>query len=82
MIEVITGLVVTAGGGIILYQLQKLFDNRISIRRITSSSDKYVEGLTNLYDCHFSEEDGTNYTVEEVVEMMNAKYDDRRIVGS
>lgn len=80
MIEIIAAVVGTAGGGFALYQLQKWTDNRISIKRITSSTDKYVQGLTSLYDYHFSEDDGTNYTIEEIVEMMNAKFDERRIV--
>lgn len=78
MIEIITGIVVTVGGGAAWYYIQKALENRISIKRIESSSDDYVAGVVDLYKQHFPD-DGTNYSPDEVVEMMDAKFEERRI---
>lgn len=79
MIEIITGIAATVGGGAIWYYVQKALENRISVKPIKSSDDDYVGGLVDLYE-HYFPNDGTNYTRDEVVEFMNARFEARRIV--
>jgi hypothetical protein len=76
MIEtILVGMLVTIGGGIGLYYWQSRVVDRISIRRIKSSTDDHIAGLLDLYGTLFPEDDGTNYSLEEVVEFMDAKYE-------
>lgn len=76
MIEtILVGILVTVGGGIGLYYWQRRVVDRISIKRIKSSNDDHIEGLLGLYGKLFPEDDGTNYSIEEVVEFMDAKYE-------
>ena len=79
MIEIITGVVVSVGGGAAWYYTQKILENRILIKRIKSSDDNCVAEIVDLYKQHFPD-DGTNYTPDEVVEMMDAKCEERRVV--
>lgn len=53
--------------------------NEVVIKRIRSSTDKYVDEVIALYKFHFPDNDGTNYSEDEMRRMMNAKYKRRRI---
>lgn len=80
MIELLMGMIVTVVGGIVLYYWQKRVAERITVRRIKSSTYEHVEGLLDLYRTLFPEEDGTNYSIEEMVEFLNAKFEAARHV--
>lgn len=53
--------------------------NDVLIKRIRSLSDKYVDDVIALYKFNFPDVDGTNYSEDEMYEMMNVKYEGRRI---
>ncbi len=80
MLEIVSGILIAIGGGIGLYIWQRRIVERISVKRISSSSDRHVEGLLSLYQRLFPEELGTNYTIEEFVEFMDAKPEAERHV--
>lgn len=80
MLQIVSGILIAIGGGIGLYIWQRRVVERISVKRIKSSSDKHVEGLLSLYQRLFPEELGTNYTIEEIVEFMDAKPEAERHV--
>ena len=80
MLEIISGIVIAIGGGIGLYVWQRNVLDRIVVKRIMSSSDKHVDGILRLYERLFPEEDGTNYTIEEMNEFMDAKPEAERHV--
>src|SRR5687768_14568493 len=76
MFEIVTGILVTVSSGIGLYYWQRRFVDWMSVKRIKSSTDKLVISLLELYEKHFPEDDGTNYTMEEVAEFMDAEFED------
>lgn len=70
----LVGIIVAVGGGIGLHIWQRYFLERISIKPIKKSTDKHVQGLLDLYETHFlQEDDDTNYSLEEIVELLNAE---------
>ncbi len=73
MLEILSGIFIAIGGGIGLYVWQRRIVERISVKRIKSSTEKHVDGLLRLYERHFPEEEGTNYTIEEINEFMDSK---------
>lgn len=80
MLEILSGILIAVGGGIGLYVWQRRVLERIIVKRIKSSSDTHVDGLLRLYERLFPEEDGTNYTIEEINEFMDAKFEAERHV--
>jgi hypothetical protein len=81
MFEILSGILIAVGGGIGLYIWQRKVLERIFVKRIKSSSDKHVDGLLRLYERLFPEEDGTNYTIEERNEFMDARPEAERHVA-
>ena len=80
MVELFIGMFVTVAGGILLYYLQSLIAERISVKRIKSSTHEHVEGLLELYSTFFLTDDGVHYSLEEIVELLNANYEVARHV--
>jgi hypothetical protein len=50
------------------------------VKRITSSGDKSVPDLLNLYAKLFPEEEGTNYSVDEFHQIMDVEFEEKRHV--
>lgn len=71
---VLVGIIVAVGGGIGLHFWQRYFLERISVKRIKKPTDKHAQGLLDLYEAHFlQDDDDTNYSLSEVIELINDK---------
>lgn len=78
---VFVGIIAAVGGGIGLHVWQRYFLERISVKRITKPTDTHVQGLLDLYKSNFlKNDDDTNYSLSEVAEFMNDKFEERRHV--
>lgn len=78
---VLVGIIVAVGGGIGLQVWQRYFLERISVKRITKPTDKCVQGLLDLYEAHFlQDDDDTNYSLTEVAGFINDKPEERHHV--
>ncbi|WP_157817586.1 hypothetical protein [Candidatus Thiodictyon syntrophicum] len=75
MIELLIGMFVTVVGGIALYYWQNRIVERISVKRIKSSTHEYAEGLLDLYRIIFPDEEGVNNSLEEIIDVLNAKFE-------
>lgn len=85
MIEVVlttlSTLIAAVGAAIILHYWETV-RYPVRIVRVKSPTDMPVEGIKDLYEELFPEEDGTNYTREEISEIMNPFFIDPRHVKS
>ena len=69
---IVAGVLATLGSALILHLLRTGFRDRVRVRRITKSSDPLVPGTLDLYCAEFPEEDGTNYSIDEVMGFLDA----------
>lgn len=70
MLEIIGGIATAVIAGIILHLVSRIRDP-IRVRRITSEGDPLVTQTFELYQSLFPEDDGTNYSVDELMECMD-----------
>jgi hypothetical protein len=78
---ILGGIVIAVGGSVGYYYWQRNVVERLSVKRIRSSSDKHVEGLLELYEENFlQDDDGSNYSLDEIAEFINAKPEAKRKV--
>lgn len=66
---VIESILAVVGAIASAYVWEKLIRDRVTVGRIRSSDDKKVSGLIDLYSTLF-EDDGTNYSCEELIEFL------------
>ena len=78
--EQIITAIAAAIGSAVLFHLCRSFLGRLYVRRITSSADSWVPQLVELYGQTFPADDGTNYCMEEITDIMDSTFESDRHV--
>lgn len=72
MIDIVGSIASAVGAGVILHFIVRM-RGPVRVKRVTHSTDPLVPPTLELYQSLFPEDDGTNYSTEEVMEFMDAR---------